>query len=86
VSRLTVPLSGSLYSEYIGTFPDGYTTVTVSKETAKKRTEVVEQKELIDAVEYATNVVSDQTTLSTAELIFFLEMIRRLRLIIVTLQ
>jgi hypothetical protein len=51
--------------------PDGFTTVTISEDTAAKLAEIVATHELesmADAVDYATDVARDQETLSDAEL------------------
>jgi cobalamin biosynthesis protein CobD/CbiB len=51
--------------------PDGYTTITISEETASKLAEIVVENDLesvADAVDYATDVARDPETLSDAEL------------------
>lgn len=51
--------------------PEGYTTITVSEETAGKLAEIVVKNDLdsvADAVDYAADVARDPETLSDAEL------------------
>jgi hypothetical protein len=51
--------------------PEGYTTITISEETAGKLAEIVVENDLdsvADAVDYAADVARDPETLSDAEL------------------
>mgnify|MGYP006914290045 CR=1 FL=1 len=51
--------------------PEGYTTITISEETAGKLAEIVVENDLdsvADAVDYAADVARDPGTLSDAEL------------------
>lgn len=51
--------------------PEGYTSVTISDETAAKLTEIVVDQDLesiAEAIDYAADVARDPETLSEAEL------------------
>lgn len=51
--------------------PEGFTTITISEETAGKLAEIVVKNDLesiADAVDYAADVARDPETLSDAEL------------------
>jgi hypothetical protein len=51
--------------------PEGYTTITISEETAGKLAEIVVESDLdsvAEAVDYAADVARDPETLSDAEL------------------
>ena len=52
--------------------PEGYTSVTISDETAAKLAEIVVEQELesiADAIDYAADAARDPETLSEAELV-----------------
>ena len=51
--------------------PEGYTTVTISEETAGKLAEIIvthDLESMADAIEYAADVARDPEALSNAEL------------------
>ena len=52
--------------------PEGYTTVTISEETAGKLAEIIvahDLESMADAIDYAADVTRDLKTLSDAELV-----------------